>query len=199
MTYTRPASATGLVTGARAPSSTNVNPTRRRSESQRGQPLVVLALDLVLRAVLVPQRLQRAAGGGVELDPGNNSILPSSRDVVKRQVARICRSREPAVEFPLPRHAMLPAGPRRKGRRGKGRAGGLACIPRVATAPAPIRPEWIDTPSRLFYNRVVRALGSVGERFVHTEEVTGSNPVGPTRLSLITCSRVRAERLHADE
>ena len=34
-------------------------------------------------------------------------------------------------------------------------------------------------PSELAFN-VVRAIGAVVARFVHTEEVTGSNPVSPT-------------------
>src|SRR5215211_1920457 len=38
-----------------------------------------------------------------------------------------------------------------------------------------------------------RAIGAVVARFVHTEEVTGSNPVSPTRhIRLLTCAIVLA-------
>ncbi len=40
-----------------------------------------------------------------------------------------------------------------------------------------------------------RAVSSVGERFVHTEEVTGSNPVPPTSLSRFGRSYARVGQL----
>ena len=38
-----------------------------------------------------------------------------------------------------------------------------------------------------------RAIGAVVARFVHTEEVTGSNPVSPTLIHTLTASRLPAE------
>jgi hypothetical protein len=46
-------------------------------------------------------------------------------------------------------------------------------------------------PSELAFN-VVRAIGAVVARFVHTEEVTGSNPVSPTNE--MVCSADSAGR-----
>ncbi len=45
--------------------------------------------------------------------------------------------------------------------------------------------------------RIIRAVGSAAERFVHTEEVTGSNPVPPmffSRFTLISTAIVKAMR-----
>src|SRR5690554_5399190 len=58
--------------------------------------------------------------------------------------------------------------------------------------------------SRRREHRRLRAIGSVVERLVHTEEVTGSNPVSPTHLqrrldlgtsSLVSDDEIRCERL----
>ncbi len=42
-------------------------------------------------------------------------------------------------------------------------------------------PQW--DPCHL--PQIFRAIGAVVARFVHTEEVTGSNPVSPTRKALM--------------
>jgi hypothetical protein len=36
------------------------------------------------------------------------------------------------------------------------------------------------------YGRRARAIGSAGERLVHTEEVTGSIPVSPTQIGRLS-------------
>ncbi len=41
-----------------------------------------------------------------------------------------------------------------------------------------------------------RAIGSAGERLVHTEEVTGSIPVSPTRISLVSDPELVFASLH---
>ena len=49
--------------------------------------------------------------------------------------------------------------------------------------PWPYAADLLTSGERGGYNKDTgnaRAIGSVGERFVHTEEVTGSNPVSPT-------------------
>ena len=51
-----------------------------------------------------------------------------------------------------------------------------ARLPAAAGFPGPISKI---RPGGLAFN-VVRAIGAVVARFVHTEEVTGSNPVSPT-------------------
>jgi hypothetical protein len=51
--------------------------------------------------------------------------------------------------------------------------------------------------------RDARAIGAVVARFVHTEEVTGSNPVSPTWKALVRSMFVRrargAERMYSSK
>ena len=44
------------------------------------------------------------------------------------------------------------------------------------------------------YSRASRAISSAGERFVHTEEVTGSIPVSPTVYFRSVLARYRESR-----
>src|SRR6266704_4423592 len=62
---------------------------------------------------------------------------------------------------------------RTRWRAARGRAGSVRPAPR-AHALVCVSPRWPDTAFR------ARAIGSAGERLVHTEEVTGSIPVSPT-------------------
>ena len=69
------------------------------------------------------------------------------------------------------------------------RCGGvLGPHPRRSQVPGPISKF---RPGGLAFN-VVRAIGAVVARFVHTEEVTGSNPVSPTNE--MVCSADSAGR-----
>src|SRR6266704_1979916 len=61
-------------------------------------------------------------------------------------------------------------------RAARGRAGSVRPAP-MAHALVCVSPRWPDTACR------ARAIGSAGERLVHTEEVTGSIPVSPTHLT----------------
>jgi hypothetical protein len=47
--------------------------------------------------------------------------------------------------------------------------------------------------------RLARAISSAGERFVHTEEVTGSIPVSPTIISAAQRPRDFVVDLHASD
>ena len=54
-------------------------------------------------------------------------------------------------------------------------------VQRTAAYAARLSKGLVLTPANAVCSSSSRAISSAGERFVHTEEVTGSKPVSPTR------------------
>ena len=90
-------------------------------------------------------------------------------------------------------------GPRTGHHRGRARSGTSASRSCSAADPADVAgatPCARVSPHRVRYSRrSARAIGAVVARFVHTEEVTGSNPVSPTSVAALPVV-ARLCRLH---